>query len=215
MDKVKASGRFKKAALLALIAIIAFACLRCGFRWNDSISDAQFYTSEELEEAFHRNEAQFTEVAKIVLESEGFAEKVEYGNEARARVMFKTDSQYFTEEEWQKITDFFQEIKPLDIGRYEAVKFGYTKGIAIHFPQNKEGKSVSLYYIDLRNLDDEIATARYQIGSYDVFKRIGEHWWLGAILDDNYLNGLNYSYSYYENGEFHNKTRGRFLRLDI
>ncbi len=210
MDKKNLFSNLNRIILLCFIVIICFAVMSCSSFRNDwIIEDPKYYTGEQIEEVFHSNEAMFTEVAKIVRERNAFVERIREEGDGDARVMWKTDSQYFNEEQWQKITDFFQEIKPLDIMRYQAVSFGYTEGIEINFPQNNEGKSVSLYYIDLRNLDNEIATARLQLGFYDVFKRIGEHWWLGARLDDDYSNDLNMDNSHYEDGEWRRKEEAQ------
>lgn len=118
----------------------------------------------------------FTEDAKIVLNCGEFYKKIKEEGDRDARVISKSDRQYFTEEEWDKIITFFQKIKPLDIMKYQNVS---TNGIRIDFPMNDEEKHVDLYYIDLSDLDDEIEDARSQLSGYDAFRRIGEHWWLG------------------------------------
>ena len=204
MDKNKLPGRLKAAAVLLLIAAAAIGCLGCN-AWDDGrISVGQYYTGEQIEEVFSSNEERFTEIAKIVQDCEAFNDRMKEEGDGDARLISKTDSQYFTEEQWRKITDFFQEIKPVDITKYNAVMYGDTRGesyvIGFHFAQNRKEQDVALYYIDL---PDEIGDAGYRARVYDTFKKIGEHWWLGEELDGIPLNCFTAD-SYYENGAFHN-----------
>lgn len=198
---------FKRAIVLSLTIFVAIICMNCNAREDYFISDSwQYYTGQQIEEIFRKNEAQFTEVAKIVQENDAIKENMEKEDMAYARIMTRSDQQYFTDAEWQTITDFFKEVKPMEIEKYDAVKYGYGQGeesiIGILFPQNNEGEAVTLYYIDMPN---DIETSFNYAQYYDIFKKIAEHWWLGEELDGIPFNTFSLDNSYYENGEWHYK----------
>lgn len=197
---------FKRIPVVILTGVIAIACMSCSLlEWEyRSISDSQYYTGEQIEEIFYANEEEFDEVAKIVQENDAVQKSIDESDVSYARIMSNGDEKYFTDEEWSKILAFFENVKPMEIDKYDTEKRGYGQEgdsiIAIYFPKNNKGKSVALYYI---NMPDEIEVSMFRAQNYDAFKRIGEHWWLGEELDGNPLNDISSAYSYYEDGEWH------------
>jgi hypothetical protein len=206
MGKNKVSERFKKAVGLALVIASAFVYNSCGFWEDDRIqSDAEYYTGEELEEEFYNNEALFTEVAEIVLGSGEVTGLMMNSDRCRARITYNAQSKYFTEDEWSKITTFFEVVKPAEIERYGSQNYGFPV-IEILFPQHLEpgqcfGQRTALYYIPSEN---DISISENIIYLYDTFKKIGGHWWMGEELDCDPCSTFKIDHSYYENGAWHN-----------
>ena len=126
MRKNKVSERFQKAVGLVLIIASVFVYNSCGFWKADLIqSGAEYYTGEELEKAFYNNEALFNEVAGIVLDSDEVTQLMMNSDRRRARITYNTPNKYFTEDEWSKITTFFEVVKPFEIERYGSQNYGF------------------------------------------------------------------------------------------
>ena len=162
----------KRIVTLILIVCFVFVCISCGTKEEHFINEnIKYYSAEELEDVFLSNEEQFSEMAKIMLDNDDFyMEKEARDGDGDARVIANQDKQYFSEEEWEKIEEFFKNIAPLDVTRYQGFIIGF------HFPMNDEGYTSTLYYFSHGTYMLEFD---YHESHADSFKEIKEKWWIG------------------------------------
>lgn len=162
--------RIKKVFITCLVITIAAMLTGCVF----IIDDSQYYTGEELKELFQDKKESFEEITKILLGSDAFLEKMREEGDDDAMIYTKSDHKYFTNEEWEKIKRFFQDIRPTGITRDR------DGVISFNFPQNAEGRNASLHYF---NRDSDRAFRRYK-SLNDSFEQIDEKWWLGETYGE-------------------------------
>gem|GEM_PF-2762926 len=123
------------------------------------------YTAEELTSLFFERQDGFQEISQIILDNEL------HGKPGKFRFVYSVGDypkQFFKNEEWEKISQFFDDIRPYEVMRYTKNVLGF------HFAGSKDGGVDNLYYF--RDGKTDLA---YHSGKYHKFTEIAPFWYLG------------------------------------
>ena len=166
------TSKSRKIVIFMLISLTVFICISCGTNEEHMINkNTKYYSVDELKEVFFNNNEGFSEMVQILLDNDDFyKEKEARDGDGDARLIAAQDSKYFTDEEWEKIKKFFQDIQPLDITRYGGSAIGFN------FPMNDEAWTTTLYYFVNGSNSYEF---NYHESHYDIFEEIKNEWWIG------------------------------------
>ncbi len=168
---------------------------------NDSSDEERKnYTKDSLEKYFYDNQEDFVEVVKILSENEAvaaFIEQREYDKYLLMHSGLDSKKEYFTEEEWGKLTAFFEKSGFGSLTYYQS---GLTK-FNTYLGNIGDYDNFEVCYIpDSFGEGKRSVTSR--LGYNDTYELLTEDWWLGAA-DNNYSNDIKIGYgAYYQNGEW-------------
>jgi len=136
--------------------------------WNSRINQNETaYTREEMLGLFSANGEQFEELAKLIQADDDFYTK-KLATFRDVNLKQNSDSDFFTEEEWGKITAFFSIYQPMDIKCLD------ENTVVFRFSSAKDKSACNLVYT--ANGLTEMLT-KFQ-GSNDTIEQINDNWWL-------------------------------------
>ena len=136
--------------------------------WNSRINKNETaYTREEMLGLFSANREQFEELAKLIQTDEDFYTKKQ-ATFRDVNLKQNSDSDFFTEEEWGKITIFFFNYQPMDIKCLD------ENTVVFRFPSAKDKSACNLVYT-ANGLTETLT--KFQ-GSTDIVEKINDNWWL-------------------------------------
>ena len=150
-------GRFLKLTAI-FIAVMCLSACRSSSPFiipNGSLIE---WTKDELNEAFWEYEDELNEVAEIVLASESLKQRMidSYDDGFIAGEAYK---KYFSDEDWGKIVDLFEKIRPYELIRslrlgddvvwidfsYRKVKGGYLAAALYYFKNPETAEAYGSY----------------------------------------------------------------------
>ena len=163
------------AGLLLLLIYFLTSCSRL-----ISINEPFSYKVDDLKSLFQENRDDFQEIAQIFLDNDEFWEKGKIDRHSVCVNCYdESPKQYFSSENWEKVSQFFKNTKPTGITRYQydIICFDYND-------ENLTGRRLSFYYcIDPKNVD-----LSYHAGKYEEFTKMGDGWYFGDdtehVVDD-------------------------------
>jgi hypothetical protein len=138
---------------------------------NSISGKPKVYTHDEALNMFNDNRKESDEIAKILLSNDSFWQNVKDKETGTVADIYFIDSQvkqYFSQEEWNKISKFFNNTRPYEISRTG------DSVIAFDYRTSDNTQNISFYYFGKAETD-----RTYYGQLYLHFDQIDDHWYVG------------------------------------
>ena len=158
------------AVLILMIVLFVTGCdsFRSDIVWL--CEDPPKYTKEEVKELFLNNREDFEEMVDIIFDNEQLLEHIREVGGGEGPVYSTAQKEYFTEEEWAAICNFYDEYKPYSIERTIAVRGG---AVTFYFHET-QFSSKEIHYIH-KSDEGEQYCKRYW---FETYEQLDENWWI-------------------------------------
>lgn len=133
--------------ILVVLAVYQLICWWINAPYIIPSNSLVSHTKYELIDLYYENKDELNKTAESILKSNSFLEKIKSGDDEDEYIMFKSDSQYFSESDWETIVDVFETLRPYSIDR--SLRDGYDVVYLVFAERTEDGvrRSNNLYYI--------------------------------------------------------------------
>ena len=133
--------------VFVVLLIIPLFCLWANSPFIIPGHTVEWYSKEDLIQLCYENYDELNKVAESILDSKAFLEQIRGEDDGDEYIMFKSDSQFFAESEWENIVHVFKTIRPYSIDR--SLRDGYdVVYISFALPScDRTEEQHCLYYI--------------------------------------------------------------------
>ena len=135
---------WKLCKVISIVLVLSILVACGGIQFIIPLRSQEAHTKDELIELYWEYRGELHEVAEIVLTSEAFLQRIIDGPRNFAEIGSVSVKDDFSEEEWERIVDLFEKIRPFRITRTRYA--GGDNVIYISFPSRRvDGYFVSAY----------------------------------------------------------------------
>jgi hypothetical protein len=154
-----------------LLIFLVISHLDASISINSISGKPKVYTKDEALNMFDDERKEFDEIVKILLSNESFWENVKDKETERVADMYFLDGQekkYFSQEEWDKIKNFFNNTRPYSISRFS------DSVIIFDYRTTNNQQNICIYYFSNDQTDRTYYSQRYL-----HFDHIDDQWYVG------------------------------------
>ena len=139
------------------------------------IKSSIIYTKDELIDQYWEHKDKLNEVAEIVLASDSLLQEIIDNKDLERDVWSSSQKKHFSEDDWEKIVDLYENIRPYTI---ERERFG---AIGIYFNLLKADNNYVSY--SLHYFRDEETLEYYQKNRWKKeFEHLDGYWYISSLI---------------------------------